>query len=775
MNPRQFRIRLIPFVILATGIALLSVGTFAQQGAPDASSLPRAQQVTPSGRAQSGGDVQAAQSSEGNGGTSSINTVNSTIQVTGPYQGSIPDPHAPHGPLTLNIADAIGRGLRFNLGSVSANSSVKQLRGERLAALSQLLPNIYATLTESGAKIDLETQGLSAGTFGSVALPTTVGPYHYYSALANITENASITGLHNLRQAQASADAAQMSAEDARELITLAVGGTYLQILATKANVASQEAQVKQAQVTFRQSDNQYLAGTKPVIDRNRNFVEFHTQEQRLTSLRGDLLKQTMQLDRLIGLPVSQVLTLSEDLPAHVAEALSVEDAVKLALADRSDLKAARLQWKAASEAHRASKAEYLPALGVTGDYGLEGVNPNKGVTVFQASGTITIPIFQSGRVRADVEQADAALDQRRAEYADEQGVVELDVRQAYVDFQVATEQIAVAQENRRVAAETLTRVARPLRRRCCRFGGSRAVAGNRRLGRAGLCQQPLLSESFPDQPCPGDGTSRKIHSKHAERKLTMPTEELKDQATPAPAEQKPGEPEKKPECDKPEGAEAGKKDAGKKDDAGNKDDASKKDETEKKKPLDPATKRRRIIIGVVVGVVVLAVGVAWWLYSRTYESTDDAQINGHLNAIASRVSGTVEGVYVENGQPVKAGQSLVDLDPSDYEVLVAQARANYEQAIAQAAAETPNVPITVTSNRATVDVGCAAGRYQRRRGSNQRPTRLRQQCRKAAIRPRRITRKAQSDLVRYKKLVDQGEISLSDYDQYVASAGAEA
>jgi outer membrane protein TolC len=457
MNPQRFTIRLIPLVMLASGVAWLSGTAFAQQAAPEPSSLPKAQQVTPSGRAPSGGGVQTAQSSDGSGGSSSVNTVNSTITVSGPFQGSVPDPNSPHGPLTLNIADAIGRGLRFNLGSVSANASVKQLRGERLAALSQLLPNIYATLTETGAKIDLETQGLSSGTFGSVPLPTTVGPFHYYSALANVSESVSVTGLHNLRQAEASADAAQLSAEDARELITLAVSGTYLRILATKANVVSQEAQVKQAQATFRQSENRYLAGTKPVIDRNRSFVEFHTQEQRLTSLRGDLLKQTMQLARLIGLPVGQMLVLSEDLPAHVPETLTVEDALKLALADRADLKAARLQWKAASEAHRASKAEYLPALGVSGNYGLEGVNPNKGATVFQASGTITIPIFQSGRVKADVEQADAALEQRRAEYADEQGVVELDVRQAYVDLQVASEQIAVAQENRRVAAETLT------------------------------------------------------------------------------------------------------------------------------------------------------------------------------------------------------------------------------------------------------------------------------------------------------------------------------
>jgi len=111
MNTQRFIIQLIPFGILALAVAMLSGTTFAQQGsASDASSLPKAQQVTPSGRATSGGGgVQAQQSSNGNGGTSSVNTVNSTIQVSGAYLGSIPDPNAPHGPLTLNIAEAIGR------------------------------------------------------------------------------------------------------------------------------------------------------------------------------------------------------------------------------------------------------------------------------------------------------------------------------------------------------------------------------------------------------------------------------------------------------------------------------------------------------------------------------------------------------------------------------------------------------------------------------------------------------------------------------------------
>jgi outer membrane protein TolC len=427
--------------------------SLSQEGAPP---TPKVQQFP---LTQSAGSVEAQQSTAGSAGsTSSVNTLNSTIQVSGSLAGSIPDPKAPQGSLTLTIADAIYRGLQFNLGGVTANVSVRQARAQRLAALSQLLPNIYGTITETSTKVDLQTLGLTASAFGGgLKVPTTVGPFHYYTALGNVKEDLSLTALHNFRQSEASLQAVQMSTATARELIVLAVGGTYLRVIANKANVVSQESQVKQSEASYKLAAAQYQAGTKTIIDSNKSLVELRTQQQRLSALRGDLLKETMQLARLIGLPAGQQLRLSEDLPAQVPDTVSLEEGIKIALDERPDLKAARLQLKAAGEARRASRAEYLPSLSLNGAYGLEGINPNKGVSAYQVSAGLNIHIFDSGRVRADVDQADAIFNQLQAQYDNLKGAVDLDVRQAYVDLQVAAEQMKVALENRQLAEETLT------------------------------------------------------------------------------------------------------------------------------------------------------------------------------------------------------------------------------------------------------------------------------------------------------------------------------
>jgi len=123
----------------------------------------------------------------------------------------------------------------------------------------------------------------------------------------------------------------------------------------------------------------------------------------------------------------------------------------------------------------------------------------------------------------------------------------------------------------------------------------------------------------------------------------------------------------------------------------------------------DPSAKKRALRLRVALGVAAAAVILlAWWLYERRYEDTDDAQIDGNISAVSPRVSGTVTAVLVVDNQLVKAGDVLVELDPTDLEVALAQASAAVAQAEAQLEAEHPNVPITVSNNRAALETSSA-------------------------------------------------------------------
>jgi membrane fusion protein, multidrug efflux system len=184
---------------------------------------------------------------------------------------------------------------------------------------------------------------------------------------------------------------------------------------------------------------------------------------------------------------------------------------------------------------------------------------------------------------------------------------------------------------------------------------------------------------------------------------------------------------------------------------------------------VDPAKRRRIIVIGSVIALILVLGCVGWWIYSGTYESTDDAQIDAHLNPIAARVQGTVSAVYVEDNQTVQAGQPLVDLDTRDAEVSLAQAQANYDQAVAQLHAEDPNMPITQTTNasdissqraevlNAEASLSAAQSDYE---------TAVAKQ-RQAEVN----NEKSKSDLARYQQLLEKQEIAQSDYDQYLANA----
>ena len=179
---------------------------------------------------------------------------------------------------------------------------------------------------------------------------------------------------------------------------------------------------------------------------------------------------------------------------------------------------------------------------------------------------------------------------------------------------------------------------------------------------------------------------------------------------------------------------------------------------------------RMFLIIGI---VVLLVAGFFLWRYFSSYESTDDAQIDGHLNPVSARVSGHVQKLLVDDNQYVQAGQAVVQIDPSDYQVLVARAQGDYDNAVAAARTAGVNVPITTTSTSS--QLSSAAADVMTARANLLAARQQIDAANAQLVQADANNVKAQNDLARYKQLVSKQEISQQQYDQAYAAAQASA
>jgi membrane fusion protein (multidrug efflux system) len=180
---------------------------------------------------------------------------------------------------------------------------------------------------------------------------------------------------------------------------------------------------------------------------------------------------------------------------------------------------------------------------------------------------------------------------------------------------------------------------------------------------------------------------------------------------------------------------------------------------------------RRRFIIILVVAILIVGAVLFYW-HSTFFEDTDDAQVNGHLIQISSRISGNVIGVPVQENQLVKAGDVLVQLDPTDYQTTIAQDEANL--AAAQSNLESAKVNIPVTSINSGTNISSASATLSQAVDSvNQAKQQL--QANKDAIAQADATYiKAKLDVERYTPLVQRDVISKQQFDQAVATANAD-
>ena len=373
-----------------------------------------------------------------------------------PFQGSSPEGTATSEVLPIDFKEAIDRGLRNNLGLLLAGDQTQAARGQRWQQLAELLPNISIRGEE-----DVQTTSLTAlGLRGNVlhtAVPRVIGPFNYFDLRANATQTVfDYRTLEKERAAFQTLKAAQLSFKDAREVVVLAVGNSYLQAIAAVARVETAEAQVKSAQALFQKAADQQKAGLTPAIDALRSQVEFQTRQQQLIVARNELAKSTLSVARIIGLPLGQQFVLTERAPYQALTPLPLETYLQRAYNGRADYQAAVAQVQSAEHGRKAAVAGRYPSIDLDANFGDIGVNPASSNGTWQVLGGINIPVFAGNRVHGDILVADAQLKQARSQLGDLRGRIDYEVRSALLDLNAAADQVEVARSSVELAEQAL-------------------------------------------------------------------------------------------------------------------------------------------------------------------------------------------------------------------------------------------------------------------------------------------------------------------------------
>lgn len=377
----------------------------------------------------------------------------STGPTSADFQGSVTAGKATQDTLSLTLDDAVQRGLKNNLGLLLSGTQTANTRGQRLQDLQALLPSVDASVKESVQQVDLAAEGLKIPGF-----PTIIGPYGYTDLRANVTW--SLFNLNALRAYMASKHnfkAAQLSAEDARQMVILTVGNAYLLVLADQARVDTTQAEVETSKVSLDQATDNHTAGTAPKLDVLRAQVDYQSLQQQLISAKNQTEKDRLALARTIGLSLEQRFELADKAPYSAFDQPNVQDAIKQALANRKDRSASIETTAANVDQRKAATDDRLPTIKATADYGDIGVNVRSSHGTYDATGTLTIPIFKEAQFRGEAGIAQSQLDEQRDKQSDLDAQIEADVRDALLDIASSQQQVEVSKSNVELSTEALS------------------------------------------------------------------------------------------------------------------------------------------------------------------------------------------------------------------------------------------------------------------------------------------------------------------------------
>jgi outer membrane protein TolC len=368
------------------------------------------------------------------------------------FQGGVTKGQPSAQPIDLSLDDAIQRGLQSNLGIILSGTQTSGARAARLSQLQSLLPSVDFTAKEVASQVDLPAEGLRIPGF-----PKIIDPFGYTDVRASLTWSLiDVQSLRNYLASRHNFAAAQLSAQDARDMVVLTVGNAYLLVLADQTNVSSVQAQVATAKVSLDQAVDNHQAGTAPLLDELRARVDYQSLEQQLIAAQDSPEKDKLALARSIGLPLAQSFNLTDTAPYAPFDQLDANALIQQAKKNRKDLAALVEQTAAAADQRKAATAARFPTVETDADYGDIGTTLAHSHGTVDATASLSVPVFDEFALRGLAEQAQAQLDTAKAQLSDKDAQIEADVRDALLDIAAAQKQVEVARSSVDLAGEAL-------------------------------------------------------------------------------------------------------------------------------------------------------------------------------------------------------------------------------------------------------------------------------------------------------------------------------
>jgi len=336
-----------------------------------------------------------------------------------------PSSYAQDNVMPLSLKECIDLALKNNIDVLLSKAREEQVLGEHTVLNADLLPQIDAVASQQ------RTWWENIGALGFPGFSGAIGPFNTFNASIMVSQR--ILDFSALAHAQAGKikwQASQLEIELAKQQVILATSSAYIQALGYAQELISSYEDVHRAEHLLSLSLHQVYAGLASRVDVARSRTQLAQEKARQEELRLNVIKSQLELKRLVRIPLSQDIELTDVLENQNHDYLNVNEAIAAAQNDRMEMRVAEADSDYTLTELKASKREILPKVDVTGAWGETGVTPSHDVThAAQAMVSISLPLWDSGRIAGDVKEKQGLNEEQKIKADDLNWKIEEDVR----------------------------------------------------------------------------------------------------------------------------------------------------------------------------------------------------------------------------------------------------------------------------------------------------------------------------------------------------------